>query len=137
MERYFANSREMIRMTLCNDSLAPLQRLGDYIDKNIEHISLNNAQNGCLFGNFAVEASDHSEALRIRVVEILAEVQQCVSYCLHAATSVNELAADTDCDALAQFVVSSLQGAILLAKAQRSPAPVENFRVLLFERVLI
>lgn len=136
MELYFANSREIIRMTLCNDSLGALERLGDYIDKNIEHISLDNAQNGCLFGNFAVEASDHSETLRIRVVEILAEVQQCVAYCLHAAVEANELAADTECDALAQFVVTSLQGAILLAKAQRNAAPVENFKALLFGRVL-
>src|SRR5580704_6021364 len=136
MDLYFANSRETIRETLCNDSLAPLQRLRDYIDANIEHISQNHAKNGCLFGNFAVEASDHSEVLRLRVVDIFAEVQRCVAYCLGAAVEAGELSSSVDCDVLAQFVVSSLQGAILLAKAQRSPAPVEGFKELLFAMVL-
>jgi TetR/AcrR family transcriptional regulator, transcriptional repressor for nem operon len=136
MDLYFANSREMIRQTLCNDSLAPLQRLRDYVDGNLRHISLNQTKNGCLFGNFAVEASDHSEVLRIRVVEIFAEVQECVAYCLGAAVQAGELPGSADIDVLAQFVVSSLQGAILLAKAQRSPVPVENFRDLLFSVVL-
>ena len=41
-----------------------------------------------------------------------------------------------DCEETAGFIVSSLQGAILLAKAQRSPAPVERFKQILFATVL-
>ena len=36
----------------------------------------------------------------------------------------------------AAFVVASLQGANLLAKAQRSPVPVERFKEVLFGSVL-
>jgi TetR/AcrR family transcriptional repressor of nem operon len=136
MDLYFADSREVIRETLCNDLLAPLRRLEDYIDANIAHLTRNHSRNGCLFGNFAVEASEHSEVLRTRVVEIFAEVQKCVAYCLGAAVEAGELPPKTNCDELAQFVVSSLQGAILLAKAQRNPAPVEGFKRLLFTMVL-
>jgi TetR/AcrR family transcriptional repressor of nem operon len=136
VDLYFANSREMIRDTLCNDTLPPLERLRDYIDSNLEHISQNDSKNGCLFGNFAIEASDHSELIRVRVVEIFAEVQKCVAYCLGAAIEAGELPSSIDCDEVARFVVSSLQGAILLAKAQRSPVPVETFRDLLFSMVL-
>ena len=84
----------MIRQTLCNDALPPLKRLRDYIDANIEHISQNHAKNGCLFGNFAVEASDHSEVLRLRVVDIFAEVQKCVAYCLGAAVRGRRIAVE-------------------------------------------
>src|ERR1700693_4064447 len=63
MDLYFANSREVIRETLCNDLLAPLRRLEDYIDANIANLIRNRIRNVCLFGNFAVEASDHSEVL--------------------------------------------------------------------------
>jgi TetR/AcrR family transcriptional repressor of nem operon len=136
MELYFAHSREMIRNTLCNDTLPPLDRLRDYIDANLEHISQNDTKNGCLFGNFAIEASEHSELIRVRVVEIFSEVQKCVAYCLGAAIEAGELRPSIDCEELARFIVSSLQGAILLAKAQRSPVPVETFRDLLFSMML-
>ena len=41
-------------------------------------------RNGCLFGNFTAEASDHSEPIRLRLVEIFAEVQDSIAYCLRA-----------------------------------------------------
>jgi TetR/AcrR family transcriptional repressor of nem operon len=37
---------------------------------------------------------------------------------------------------MAGFIVSSLQGATLLAKAQRSPEPERRFRDLLFSAIL-
>jgi TetR/AcrR family transcriptional repressor of nem operon len=63
-------------------------------------------------------------------------VQASVAYCLRAAVAAGELPADFACDEVAGFVVSSLQGANLLAKAQRSPAPVERFKQILFSKVL-
>ena len=136
MDLYFASSRDVMARTLRNDTLSPLDRLGEYIDENIRHISESGARNGCLFGNFAIEASDHSELLRERVVEIFGEVQESVAYCLRAAVTAGALRSDTESEALAQFVVASLQGAILLAKAQRDPAPVHSFKTLLFSMIL-
>jgi len=48
-----------------------------------------------------------------------------------------ELRADTNCEQLVAFSVSSMQGAFLLAKAQRDPAPVVNLKEVLFGRVLL
>src|ERR1700689_3003264 len=64
LELYFANTREILRDTLRNDALPPLKRLGDYIDWSTSRICLNQTRNGCLLGNFALEASDHSDAIR-------------------------------------------------------------------------
>jgi len=136
IEIHFGKIRELMRVTLCNDLLPPLERLGHYLDANIEQVSLNNTKNGCLFGNFAVEASDHSEAIRLRLVEIFAEVQRCIAYCLEAAVQSGELPSSTDCDELARFILTSMQGAILLAKTQRDAAPIKGFKHLLFSMVL-
>jgi TetR/AcrR family transcriptional repressor of nem operon len=46
------------------------------------------------------------------------------------------LSANTNCEQLAPFIVSSMQGAFLLAKAQRDPAPVVHLKEVLFTRVL-
>jgi TetR/AcrR family transcriptional regulator, transcriptional repressor for nem operon len=136
LDLYFGRACDTMRETLRNDKLPPLQRLAAYIDVTKNRLNQHGMRNGCLFGNFTAEASDHSEAIRQRLVEIFAEVQASVAYCLRAAVAAGELPADFECDDVAGFVVSSLQGANLLAKAQRSPAPLERFKQILFSKVL-
>jgi TetR/AcrR family transcriptional repressor of nem operon len=136
LDIYFANGCEMIRETLLNDALPPLQRLRGYIDANMNRLNQDGMRNGCLFGNFTAEASDHSEIIRNRLVEIFAEVQRAVAYCLRAAVAAGEVPQGIDCDEVAGFFVSSLQGANLLAKAVRDPAPVERFKHILFSMIL-
>lgn len=136
IDLYFATGLQLIADTLRNDTLPPLQRLRAYIDANKERLNRDGMRNGCLFGNFTAEASDSSELIRQRLVEIFAEVQQAVTYCLNAAVKAGELPKSFECDEVAGFIVSSLQGANLLAKAQRSPIPVERFKTILFSQVL-
>lgn len=136
IELYLANSRKNVAETLRNDSLPPLQRLGDYIEVIKNRMNKDHMRNGCLFGNFTAEACDQSEVIRHRLVEIFAEIQDAVAYCLKAAVKAGELPPKFKCEEVAGFIVSSLQGANLLAKAQRSPAPVDRFKKVLFSTVL-
>jgi TetR/AcrR family transcriptional regulator, transcriptional repressor for nem operon len=136
LDLYYARGSELMRETLRNDALPPLQRLGAYIDATKDRLNRNGMRNGCLYGNFTAEASDHSEILRQRLVEIFAEVQASFAYCLRAAVKAGELSPNLDCDEIAAFIVSSLQGANLLAKAQRSPVPIERFKQILFSTIL-
>jgi TetR/AcrR family transcriptional repressor of nem operon len=136
LELYFENGLKTIAETLHNEALPPLKRLSAYIDTNKERLKKDGMRNGCLFGNFTAEASDHSELIRRRLVEIFGAVQQAVADCLQAAVKAGELPGGFECDEVAGFIVSSLQGANLLAKAERSPAPVERFKNVLFSSVL-
>jgi TetR/AcrR family transcriptional repressor of nem operon len=136
LELYFARGREVVRQTLRNDELPPLRRLRDFLDAHRARLGKDSMRNGCLFGNFTAETSDHSEPIRRRLVEIFAELEESIAYCLRAAVNAGELPASFPYDDVAGFIVSSLQGATLLAKAQRSPVPVDRFRQLLFSVVL-
>ncbi len=136
IELYLVVSRENIRATLRNDALPPLQRLRAYIDASKNRLNKDQMRNGCLLGNFTAEASDWSEKIRLRLVEVFAEVQAAIAYCLRAAVKAGEVAPSLDCDEVAGFIVSSMQGANLVAKAQRSPVPVERFKEILFSLVL-
>ncbi len=137
LDLYFARGCDLMRETLRNEALPPLQRLSAYIDANRDRQKQNGMRNGCLFGNFSAETTDGSEAIRLRLVEIFAEVQQAVATCLGAAVAAGELPRDFACDEVAGFIVASLQGASLLAKAERSPLPVERFKRILFSKVLV
>jgi TetR/AcrR family transcriptional repressor of nem operon len=136
LDRYFGDTRAMIARTLRNDSLPPLKRLRAYVDSTHKYLTRIGLQNGCLIGNFSAEASEHSEIIRKRIVEIFDEMQQSVAYCLKAAVKLHELPRKTNCEELAGFLVASLQGAILQSKAERSPVPIERFKHLIFSTLL-
>src|ERR1700686_3087862 len=59
LDLYLAAGREGTRQTLRNDALPPLERLGAYIDAGKNRLNQDDMRNGCLFGNFTAEASDH------------------------------------------------------------------------------
>ncbi|MGA2409945.1 MAG: TetR family transcriptional regulator C-terminal domain-containing protein [Candidatus Binataceae bacterium] len=136
LELYFQDARAMIQRTLLNDSLPPLERLSAYVTAMHKYLSRIGLRNGCLIGNFSAEASEHSEIIRRRIVEIFAETEQAVAYCLRAAVKIGELRPTTACDELAGFVVASHQGAILRSKAERSRLPLDRFKQFLFSTML-
>src|SRR5580658_2912797 len=106
LDLYFANSRIGIGETLRNDALPPLKRLRAFIDLNITTIRNHDAKNGCLVGNFAAEASDHSELIRRRVSELYTEIREAVAYCLKAAVKAGELDKSFKTGDVADFIVS-------------------------------
>jgi TetR/AcrR family transcriptional repressor of nem operon len=64
----------MTQRTLRNDSLPPLKRLRAFVDAQIKYLNRIGWRNGCLIGNFSAEASEHSEVIRKRLVEIYEEM---------------------------------------------------------------
>jgi TetR/AcrR family transcriptional repressor of nem operon len=136
LERYREMTSANVRATLRNDRLPPLRRLRAWIDGQLDFLRKDEMRRGCLYGNLSAEASETSDAIRFRVASVFAENQASVAYCLQAAVDAGELASDAGVQELAGFIVSSLQGAILVAKAQRSPIPVERLKRVLFKRLL-
>jgi TetR/AcrR family transcriptional regulator, transcriptional repressor for nem operon len=136
LDRYFDRTRIIIRETLLNDSMAPLKRLRTYVDCADQARGENAMRNGCLIGNFSIEASEHSEIIRNRLVEIFEELKQAVTYSLRAAVKAGDLPPSTECGPLADFFISSLQGAMLRTKAERSAAPLKVFKKFIFSTVL-
>ena len=136
LDRYFAHSRLVMADTLRNEALLPLKRIRAYIDASIAAIRSHGTKNGCLVGNFAAEASDHSEIIRKRVSEIYAEVREAMTDCLKTAVKDGELPKSFKAGEVATFIVTGLQGAWLVSKVERDLAFAENFKKTLFATVL-
>src|SRR6266851_8629004 len=132
LDLYFEGTRAMIHETLRNESLPPPKSLRAFVDAQLNYLK----RNGCLIGNFSAEASEHSEVIRKRIVQLFEEMRQSVAYCLKAAVKSGDLSRKSDCDELAGFLIASLQGAILQSKVERTPVPVERFKHLLFSTLL-
>jgi TetR/AcrR family transcriptional repressor of nem operon len=136
LNQYFSANEQLVARTLQNESISPLERLQYYLDTIISSLNQNGCWNGCLIGNFCAEASEHSELIRKRLVEIFNEMESAIGTCLQAAVDAGELRAEIDCADIAAFTISSLQGAILQSKAERCSIPVERFKRVLFTFVL-
>jgi TetR/AcrR family transcriptional repressor of nem operon len=136
LDLYFALVRANIGKTLRNDSVTPLQRLRAWVDWQIEYLGQAGMRNGCLIGNFSIEASDHSEVIRRRLGEIFEEIRRSVVDCLKAAVAAGELPPSADCEELAHFLYASLHGAILQSKVEHSAVPMERFKKVLFSTIL-
>ncbi len=136
LEIYHARGRAVAQATLLNDSLPPLKRLEEWVDTVIVRMVEHGMRKGCLIGNLTAETSEHSEPIRTRLVEMFSEATRAIAYCLRAAVQTGELPASLDCDEMAGFIFSSLQGANLMAKAQRSSVPLQRFKNILFSTVL-
>jgi TetR/AcrR family transcriptional regulator, transcriptional repressor for nem operon len=136
LELYFADNCAVIRETLRNDALSPLKRLRGYFDATIAAIRNHEPKNGCLVGNFAAEASDHSETIRKRLSEIYTELREAMAYCLRAAVKEGELPKSFKVTEVANFIVSGMQGAFLVSKVERDLMFAENFKKTLFSTVL-
>ena len=136
LEIYFARAIALMNETLRNESLPPLQRLRVWIDRSTETAQKDGMRNGCMLGNFTAEACDASEAVRRRLNAMFAQLRAGIAHCLRAAVAAGELPKDFDCEDAAGFIQTSMQGAVLLAKAERSTAPVARFKKMLFEKVL-
>lgn len=136
IDLYWAKGFAVLRETLENTALRPLDRLRAYLDAQLAQFKRDGMRSGCLFGNFSAEASDHSELIRHRLVEIFAARQASIAACLRDAVAAGELPSSFTVDEVAGFVISSLQGAFLVAKAERSPLPIERFTQVLFSTVL-
>lgn len=136
LELYFADSRVLVAETLRNDALRPLKRLRAYFDASIAAIRNHDCKNGCLVGNFAAEASDHSETIRKRLTDIYVELRDAVAYCLRDAVKAGELPKSLKISEVADFIVTGLQGAFLVSKVERDLGAAENFKKILFSTVL-
>lgn len=83
---------------------------------------------GCLFGNLALEVSDVSDHLRMKLDEAFARWEQRMEVILEAGKQRGVLVSTLDARAMARFVVATLEGGILLAKVRRDPAVLATCR---------
>ena len=136
LDLYFGFTRNVLAETLNNTKLKPLRRLEAYIDANQAFLDQWGVENGCLYGTYAAEMTGRDEPIRRRLVEILNMLQDSLTACLKAAVKAGELPKDFRCKEVGDFILSSLQGAILLSKGRRDTTPITMFKRVLFSAVL-
>ena len=135
LDRYFADLKRLVADTLGDTSRTPRQRLRRYLDIITDRLTKAEFSRGCLIGDFSLEATPHSEMLRTRLVEIFAEWRAPFAACIADAQAAGEIDATFAPEELAEFLLSSWEGAILRMKVARNAEPLERFKRIAFATV--
>lgn len=135
LDDYFAHTRGLVDEALGDLSRRPRDRLQRYLEIVTDRLAADGFVRGCLIGDFSLETSQVSEPLRQRLSQIYAEWLKPFAACIAEAQAAGEISDRFAPEDLADFLLSSWEGAILRMKVERDPAPLDRFRRIAFETV--
>lgn len=130
------NTAEFVKQNLCNESLAPLDRIAAYLDAISQGMVNCHFAMGCLFGSLAQEMSNLSPTLR----EILTKAFQMqvdhLANCITLGQEKGEIKSELNPQETAGFIMSSLQGSQIMAKTFLSDKPLCEVRHTVIDMLL-
>lgn len=134
----FASAYDETLVALLEDSdTPPLERLRHYFASGRDHMNDCDHATGCLIGNLGQELSGQSDTFRDALNLVFQRWEQRFVRCLQDAQARGDIATHTAPEALAGFILTGWEGAILRAKTLKSVAPMEQFETILFQQVLV
>jgi TetR/AcrR family transcriptional regulator, transcriptional repressor for nem operon len=136
LDLYFDHTKRLVAEALEDRSLRPRDRIRRYLDIITDRLAGVGFRRGCLIGDFSLEAAPQSEMLRTRLAEIFGEWRVPFAACIAEGQGAGEIAATFAPEELADFLLSSWEGAILRMKVVRNAEPLERFKRIVFSTVL-
>lgn len=114
---YFFDSfnKELIESILCSQK-SPETRFNEMLEYVVEDQKLKEAKCGCLFGNFAVEMSEHDEGFRKKIREVFEVWVAELKLVLEGMIKSYEPIDSFETYKLAQGIVAMIEGGILIMK---------------------
>lgn len=127
IDAYAAYFARKLDRWFADESRPPLRRLGDFIADAKAGMARFGYRRGCLIGNLGQEMGVLPEPYRDRLAAVFRDWEARTAKCLRAAQAAGQIAADADCDRIARVFWIGWEGAVLRAKLERRPAPLDDF----------
>src|ERR1700691_5364336 len=125
LDHYFDQLRAVMAQTLEDESRKPMERLNAYFERIIDLFNSGGWRYGCLAGNMGLEAPEHSELLRQRLIEIFSEWAGRVAEVIRQAQKAHEVRADLDPAEAGAALLEAWHGPTHRMKIERFPAPLD------------
>jgi TetR/AcrR family transcriptional repressor of nem operon len=136
MDAYFDRNEGKLRDVFGNANVAPLARLEAYFDDRIEAFRAVGFAKGCLLGNLSAEVADHSALMRERLAGHFAAWGHFFEICIAEAQEQGAVSDQLPAAMLGRFVLNSWEGALLRMRAEKSEAPLIEFKRVVFGKLL-
>ncbi len=127
LERFISlYETDVLIKTLANKSLGPSERLVEfYSSVKTFHRDLQNPK-GCPFGNMAIEMSGANENFREKLSAFFNSWEKIIEECIDEGINTGDFRSDLSPGAIAQLILSHLEGAIMMVKTHRSLEPLSS-----------
>ena len=135
IDRYGEEVRALTGV-LSDEALSPLERLRRYFALLAAKLAARNYERGCLLGNLSTELADQSRLIRDRLSSNFAAWSRAIETCIRDGQTAGEISRDLDPRVLADFLLNSLEGAMLRMKVEKDSSPLDHFVTVVFSRVL-
>ncbi|CAN7781325.1 TetR/AcrR family transcriptional regulator [Caballeronia sp. LjRoot34] len=136
MDAYFDRNEGKLRDIFGNADVAPLVRLEAYFDDRIKVFKAVGFAKGCLLGNLSAEVADHSVLMRERLAGHFASWGHFFEICIAEAQEQGAVGDLLPAAMLGRFVLNSWEGALLRMRAEKSEAPLIEFKRVVFGKLL-
>ena len=121
---YFARKLDSFFL---NEKQPPLERLRGFADDATSAMERFRYTRGCLVGNLGQEMGALPQSFRRQLFDVFIDWQQRTAKCLRRAQTTGAISSSHDCDWLAEFFWIGWEGAVLRAKLERGPEPLDQF----------
>ena len=135
IDAYSNRGQERLRSFLLNPDVTPRERLEAYFDDRIEAFRTSQYVRGCLMGNFSAEAADQSALIRDGLTKHFGAWCGLLETCIAEAQRQREISGQFPASLLAKFLLNSWEGALLRMRAEKSDAPLLDFKEIVFKKL--
>ncbi|MFQ5792229.1 MAG: TetR/AcrR family transcriptional regulator [Acidobacteriota bacterium] len=125
LDRMATSVEEVIAPSFTDDR-HPTEQIRDYLWFLRARLEAERCQGGCPVGNLALEMADVDEAFRRRLNELFERWERMIENVLQRGLTEGLYRETLDPHAIAVFIISSIEGAILLAKTKRDPGALAH-----------
>lgn len=123
LDWYVANLYAEVIDPAIAQTCEPIERVFKVLEGYRQYLTFTECRQGCPIGNLALEMSEKSEAVRAKIALNFENWRKAVRQFLLDAGE--RLPADINRDSLATFILSVMEGGVMLARSHRSLEPFE------------
>ena len=132
----YAAKGEARRRMLQDTSVPPLVRLHQYFELLNELGEASGYARGCLLGNFSIELSSQSPAIRDCLSTAFADWTASLAAVIAEAQRAGDVPETVAAGQLASFLIDAWEGAVMRAKLERNRGPLDVFLAVTFAKIL-
>ncbi|MEM7562139.1 MAG: TetR/AcrR family transcriptional regulator [Pseudomonadota bacterium] len=119
------------RDVLASPGKTPLEQLYLFFEFYADQACKDEFRVGCFFGNMCQEMSDSSDAIRVKVSQVLKQITALFENQLELAKATNEIDQSVNSHTTAEFMVNAWEGTLMRIKATQTREPLDAFLQLL------